>query len=262
MKHLFLLSLAAILLFAACESSEDTQTETSEVAAPSAAPLSELPSSATVRRNNGPQETLGEELFRQSMLAFEADDAKSAFELCRKSAEQGYAPAQFNLAIFYYNGDGTPKDLSKTVYWLDKAARQGDLRARIQLSECYSRGLGTARDDKMATYWMEQAAAQGDAMAQYRTGTAYYRGIGVTPSYEEAVKWYEKAAAQGLAEAQNDLGLCYENCLGVGHMDVHRALKLYEQAAAQGNKIAQQNLVRLKEKMKQSDLIYEVPMNK
>ncbi|MCQ2343515.1 MAG: sel1 repeat family protein [Paludibacteraceae bacterium] len=204
------------------------------------------------------QSAPGEDFYAQATQAYESGNKQEALRLCRKSADLGFAPAQFNMAIFYYNGDGVQKDLTKTVEWLEKSAPQGFLQAQKQLAICYAQGIGTAKDAKKAAFWYEKAAQQGDADAQYKIGTAYYRGNGVIPDYEQAVKWYEKAAAQGVSEAMNDLGLCYENGLGVSRLNPHKALELYQKAANMGNKIAKSNYDRLKKTLSESQIIYEM----
>ncbi|EGE27627.1 tetratricopeptide repeat family protein, partial [Moraxella catarrhalis O35E] len=39
-----------------------------------------------------------------------------------KAANQGYADAQFNLALMYYEGQGVSQDDQKAVEWYTKAA--------------------------------------------------------------------------------------------------------------------------------------------
>ena len=42
-----------------------------------------------------------------------------------KAADQGYVPAQYNLAMMYYLGEGVVSDLSLMKKWMEKAAVQG-----------------------------------------------------------------------------------------------------------------------------------------
>ena len=41
-------------------------------------------------------------------------------------AEQGYAKAQFNLGVMYYQGDGVLRNYAKALEWYKQAAEQGD----------------------------------------------------------------------------------------------------------------------------------------
>lgn len=56
-----------------------------------------------------------------------------AIELFKKSAEQGYVLAQNKLADYYLIGMGVEKDEVKAIQWYTKAAEQGDKIARRQL---------------------------------------------------------------------------------------------------------------------------------
>lgn len=56
--------------------------------------------------------------------------------LIRRSAEQGYTEAQYNLGRCYYNGEGVSQDYTQAVYWWSKAAEQGNADA-IELLKVY-----------------------------------------------------------------------------------------------------------------------------
>jgi TPR repeat protein len=92
------------------------------------------------------------------LTAYESDDYATALREWTPLAEQGYADAQFNLALMYRNGDGVPQD------------------------------------DAEAAKWYRRAAEQGLAEAQYNLAVMYRRGLGVPQDYAEAVKWYQRAA--------------------------------------------------------------------
>ena len=53
-------------------------------------------------------------------------DYKEAVKWYRLSAEQGYAIAQYNLAVIYYDGRGVPKDYVLAHMWLNLAGSNGD----------------------------------------------------------------------------------------------------------------------------------------
>ena len=52
-------------------------------------------------------------------------DKEKGIVLIRRSAEQGYADAQFNLGLAYYRGEGVSQDYTQAVSWYRKAAEQG-----------------------------------------------------------------------------------------------------------------------------------------
>ena len=78
-----------------------------------------------------------------------------------KSAEQGYAPAQYLAGRIYYEGTGTPKDDVKAFLWMQKSAEQGHAPAQDFLGDMYLSGIGTAIDEVKALFWKRKAAEQG-----------------------------------------------------------------------------------------------------
>ena len=44
----------------------------------------------------------------------------------RKSAEQGFATAQYNLGVMYATGEGVPTNFVKAYMWISLAKAQGD----------------------------------------------------------------------------------------------------------------------------------------
>lgn len=57
-------------------------------------------------------------------------DYSNAIILFQSSAEWGCAEAQYSLAVMYGEGLGTPKDLSRAWYWLEKSLNKGCNDAR------------------------------------------------------------------------------------------------------------------------------------
>jgi TPR repeat protein len=71
-----------------------------------------------------------------------------------KAAEQGDAPAQYNLGVCYANGNGVAKNKIEAVKWYRKAAEQGNANAQHNLGLCYAMGEGVAKDEIEAyAYW-------------------------------------------------------------------------------------------------------------
>jgi len=83
-----------------------------------------------------------------------------------KAARQGYAIAEFNLAVMYSRGEGVPQDRKQALAYYLKAAQHVEpptlARAQYNLGECFERGWGTAVDLKAARNWYAKAAAQGE----------------------------------------------------------------------------------------------------
>ena len=188
-----------------------------------------------------------------------AQDYVEAVKWYRLAAEQGYAPAQFNLGEMYEWGRGmfVDEDCYEAIKWYRLAADQGHKEAVEKIEELeeelarpnqyYAIGLrhyngeGVAQDYSEAAKWFRIAADQGDADAQNKLGGMYSNGQGVTQDYNEAVKWYRLAANQGCADAQLVLGFMYKRGYGVTQ-NYDEAVKWYRLGADQGNAEAQNNL--------------------
>jgi TPR repeat protein len=84
-----------------------------------------------------------------------------SFEEIEKSAEQGYAQAQYNLGLMYYNGEGTLTDKKQAFYWYQKSAEQGHAKAQYALGGMYYNGEGTLTDKKRAAYWIKLSYENG-----------------------------------------------------------------------------------------------------
>ena len=176
------------------------------------------------------------------------EDARRWFE---RAAEQGYPPAQINLAVLYLNGWGTPKNYGAALYWLHAAAEKGDPRAHTNLGILYlsgwgvlqdypealrnfrfgaehgdtgamvnlgfmsDGGLGTVKDQAVAAEWYRKAAEVGDSLGQNNLADLYLRGEAVPQDDAEAFAWFQRAAAQGHTGARIKLGFLYMTGRGV-----------------------------------------------
>ena len=75
------------------------------------------------------------------MYFFGMEVDKKGFDLLEKAATQGYAPAQYTLAMMYSYGIGVDKNEEKAIDWLEKSAIQGYVPAQEEsgLNELESR---------------------------------------------------------------------------------------------------------------------------
>ena len=158
-----------------------------------------------------------------------------------KAVQQGYAPAQDNLAVMYFKGDGRAQDLQRAREWFERAVQQGYAPAQFNLALMYLEGEGVAQDWQIARELFERAAQQGFAPAQYNLALMYLEGEGVAQDWQIAREWYEKAAQQGHAQAQFNLAVMYFKGDG-GVQDWQIAREWFEKAAQQGHVKAQYNL--------------------
>ncbi len=131
----------------------------------------------------------------RSMLSRRPTDSEfaSAIPWFRRSAEQGYAPAEYMYGGIFR--EGRWKDPKQLIYWWTKAAEQEDVHAQLWLGAFYEQGrYGIERDYFKAFKWLSMAAKQGQPDAQVALGQMYENGEGVPQDYGMAAYWYRKAA--------------------------------------------------------------------
>lgn len=115
----------------------------------------------------------------------------------RRSAEQGFAPAQSTLGSVYAFGelDGLEQDHAEAARWCGLAAEQGDAEGQFCLALLYGLGAGVEQDFAKSVDWYRLAAEQGHGPAQGRLGDIYAYGEGgIRPDPAAADTWYRLAA--------------------------------------------------------------------
>ena len=132
-----------------------------------------------------------------------------------KSAEQGYAPAQFTCGMIFRLSNPTVGEK-----WMLRAAQQGNTEAQFWLGVGYEQNWFGTVDVQEAMKWYRKAAERGDPDAQVELGQKYEDGEGVEQDYKLAAEWYRKAAEHipnlgGAGQGRNRLGLLYMQGLGV-----------------------------------------------
>ena len=124
-------------------------------------------------------------------------------EALKKSANLGYAPAQFYLAKLYENGEaGVRRDSAEARRWTERAAEGGDKKAMHNLALYYFEGTGGPKNTTTAAQWFRRAADLGLTDSQYNLGRLYEEGFGVAQNPAEAYKWYLIASRSGDSESR------------------------------------------------------------
>jgi TPR repeat protein len=210
-------------------------------------------------------------------LAYTAGDARSAKEWFSKSANNGYAPAQYELAAIYAEhvekarndksedeklqasleesksqkgkqGESGSLNLdtakSDAIKWYLKAAEQGWVRAQVALGRAYKWGDFSTSDPVQAVKWYEIAAKNGHGRAQLELAEMFYGGVWVEKDDNKALMWFRAAADQGINDAQYKIGLMCEYGEGTA-VDCHEARKWYRQAAIRFHSAASVALARM-----------------
>ena len=69
-------------------------------------------------------------------------DSKEKLQELEEAAKEGFARAQFNLAVCYEQGKWVEQDMEKAIEWYKKSAEQGNLNACYLLGSRYYNGDG------------------------------------------------------------------------------------------------------------------------
>jgi len=124
----------------------------------------------------------------------------------KKQAEAGNAEAQSKLGVLYASGVGMAQDKDEAVRWYIKSAEQGYALGQYNLAMMYLRGEGGLKEDPVkGRELLQKAADQWLASAQYDLAIACLYGVGGAQSRDEAEKWLRRASSQGYREAKKKL---------------------------------------------------------
>ena len=165
---------------------------------------------------------------------------EKAINCFKKAANQGFAPAQTNLARAYQCGEGVETDASEAIRWWQSAAEQEYAEALFRLGWAYSVGYGNSRNQKVALSVLLKAANQRHPNAEFSYGRALYHGWGGEQDLRGCLYWYRRAAIHGHHIAQYYMGQAHEHIgqwfgeYEVVVEDLTRARFWYSRAASQG----------------------------
>ncbi|WP_297516214.1 SEL1-like repeat protein, partial [uncultured Caulobacter sp.] len=145
----------------------------------------------------------GKALFEQGVRKIETGD-RSGFDSLKRSANGGYPAAQFYLSKLYESGKyGVKQDMPEARRWSERAANGGDPRAMHNLALYYFKGEGGPRNVTTAASWFRKAADLGLVDSQFNLAQLYEGGFGVSQNPAEAYKWYVIAGRAGDATARS-----------------------------------------------------------
>lgn len=172
------------------------------------------------------------------------------------SAKAGYAPAQYQLGLYYlfehYHRDAAVEviedenfaykkksELEKEeqdlgLRWMKVAADQNHGDACIVMANLFSNGyFGVTKSDESAVIYYQRGAENGDANCMYRLGRCYYHACGVEENNEKAFNWYCKARNAGCKSMWHPLGECYMNGWGT-KQNIPWAINAFEKQLQEG----------------------------
>ena len=149
------------------------------------------------------------------------DDIRGNADLAelRRSADQGFANAQYALGKAYRDGHGPPRDLKVAATWFERAAEQGYAPAQRNIGLQYAEGRGVVPDPARAAVWLtlagQQGATGGEAvLAELRSRLDPEQ----LHQVEEQVRmWQPRAAPRKAIQVDIGIGINTGQCV-VGNM--------------------------------------------
>ena len=134
-----------------------------------------------------------------------AKDQAQAFKWYAKSADQGCAPAQYQLAWMYWYGTGVPEDKMLAVDWLKKVVAQGVPEAQAMLGEIYLINDTPVTDVPQGLQLLNKAIQGGSLNAMQLLGSLHLRGEQVNVDLLKARQFLEQAAERNYLPAKTSL---------------------------------------------------------
>lgn len=130
--------------------------------------------------------------------AHKSGDFKQAMAIWKPLAAKGDTRAQYSIGRLYEKGHGVDSDLNEALVWYRKSADGGYADAQYRVAVAYVYGVGGyRRDHKAAIQWLSRAGENGHRKSQKFLVRIYETGeLGVTPDEKKASYWSEKLAGK------------------------------------------------------------------
>ena len=134
-------------------------------------------------------------------------DSKLAGKWIKKSADLGYAPAQYKIAEnLWGREDITEKEKKELVYLFKCAADQEYPKALWAMGLCYSMGYGVEKDLVKSKELKEKAGRLGEWYACEKIADEAREN----KEYEKAIEWYKMAEKFGSRNVKHWIDVCEE----------------------------------------------------
>ncbi len=133
--------------------------------------------------------------FLKGRQAYKGEKYGDALAILKPLGESGHSGAQYLLARMYEKGQGVPKDHAKMLEWYRRSADAGYAKAQYKMAVGYAQGYGgLEKNDAEARKWLLKSAEQGYRRAMKTLGKAYQMGkFGFRKDKKKAKHWLKKA---------------------------------------------------------------------
>lgn len=154
----------------------------------------------------------GKELYDMSVNYYKGTggvkkDIKKGQKFRMKAAKAGYAQAQYDIGLRYYNGRIEKQDYGKAFEWFQKAADQGYADAIYRIAYMYEWGKGV-QEDKQKAFEMYLPIAEKGHKKAIKSLASLYRDHFMQP--EKELEWWKRGAEFGHGIFMYELAKYYE----------------------------------------------------
>jgi uncharacterized protein len=152
----------------------------------------------------------------------------------RQAADQGYGPAQLEVArILMSGGSGVPCDRDGGLLWLEKAAESDVVEAQFLLGMEYTLRSSESASKCRGVDWLMRAAGAGHIEASYEVGRLFSDEQLVARAMRTARRFFSVASAAGHVKASICLARLLIDGVG-GGADPETGIAILKQRASEG----------------------------
>lgn len=181
-------------------------------------------------------------IFTGTAVVNAADLARQIEQEIRDNPELKNRHSQWIKAWDYRKGDSVPKNLPRAFVWMKKSAEQGYGPAQCGLGTMYEEGVGVAGNDQQAVYWYQKGTIQNNRCAMNNLARYLADGLSISKDCHRAVQLYKDAGEAGAIEAWLNLGLLYKTGCGTIPKNYPLMSQFWLKGALKNNRSAQTNM--------------------
>jgi len=158
----------------------------------------------------------------------------------KSAISKGEPMALFEVGRRYTDGTGVEKNLDEAAKWYERSAESGFAPAQYIIGNFNEKGIGLERNPAKAATWYEAAANNGNLIAMHNLAVLYATpgALSEQPDMARAFEWFKKAAVHGVRDSQVNAGIFHTNGAANGETNLVEAYKWFAVAGAAGDKDA------------------------
>ena len=131
--------------------------------------------------------------YQTARRAYEVGRFGEALEILERLAREGDSRAQYEVALMYLQGIGTPINPTVGGKWMLTAANNGNATAMVEVGGRFENGVNAEKNVILAFTWYRRAALTGDPIGRYKYALMYESGEGIPQDLPRAYAWYRLA---------------------------------------------------------------------